>query len=172
MKILAFDQATIKTGVAWFEDTTLKGFELIDFHKIKDTKQRQQLMILKMYEKIRECEPDVIVFEDVAMQRSAGAVILLAQIQGALLGYCLEHDIVGIIYKPALWRKMLNFKQGSKVKREALKQQAVDYAKKYYDVDAGEDIADAICIGHAFAMSYDKTLEQENRGVLDEFINK
>lgn len=154
MKILAFDQATIKTGVAWFEDTTLQGFELIDFHKIKDTKQRQQLMILKMYEKIRECNPDVIVFEDVAMQRSAGAVILLAQIQGSLLGYCLEHDIVGVIYKPSEWRKMLGFKQGSKVKREALKKQAVEYAKKYYGVDAGEDIADAICIGHAFGVAY------------------
>lgn len=156
MKILAFDQATMKTGVAWFEDTTLKGFELIDFHKIKDAKQRQQLMILKMYEKIRECNPDVIVIEDVAMQRSAGAVILLAQIQGAVLGYCLEHEIACVIYKPAVWRKMLGFRQGSKVKREVLKQQAVDYAKHYYDVDAGEDISDAICIGHAFAMAYQK----------------
>lgn len=164
MKILAFDQATIKTGVAWFEDTTLKGFELIDFHRIKDVKQRQQLMILKMYEKIRECEPDVVVFEDVAMQRSAGAVILLAQIQGSLLGYCLEHEIVGVIYKPTVWRKMLGFKQGSKVKRELLKKQAVEYAKKYYGVDAGEDVADAICLGHAFSVAHQEAPSYESDG--------
>ena len=162
MKTLAFDQATIKTGVAWFEDTTLKGFELFDFHKIKDTKQRQHLMILKMYEKIKEYRPDVIVFEDVAMQRSAGAVILLAQIQGSLIGHCLEENIPGVIYKPAVWRKMLGFKQGSRVKREELKKQAVEYAKIHYGVDAGEDVADAICIGHAFSLTYREMSNQSD----------
>jgi len=150
MKILAFDQASVKTGVAWFEDTTLLGFATIDLSK-REKEEHIRIMILEMYKFIEEHKPDVIVFEDVAMQRNSATLILLTRIQGALLGYCFSHGITAVIYKPSVWRKMLHFTQGSKVKRQVLKQQAVAFVKKFYNTDANEDEADAICIGCAFA---------------------
>lgn len=158
MKILAFDQASVKTGAAWFEDTTLLGYITIDLSKV-DKEERVRLMVLEMYKLIDEHKPDVIIFEDVAMQRNAASLILLTRIQGALLGYCFEHAISAVIYKPSVWRKMLNFVQGSRVKRSTLKNQAISFVKKYYNVDAKDDVADAICMGCAFAC-----VENQNRG--------
>ena len=112
-----------------------------------------------MYKLIEEHKPDVIVFEDVAMQRNSATLILLTRIQGALLGYCFDHAITTVIYKPSVWRKMLHFTQGSKIKRNILKSQAVAFVKKYYGVEVNDDAADAICIGCAYANVLD-ALEQ------------
>lgn len=151
LKILAFDQASQMTGAAWFEDTTLLGYTVINFKKIKDARERMGAMIQEMYKLIQEIKPDVIVFEDVVMQRNAASLIILARLQGALMAYCYEHAIIWVVYKPSEWRRMLHFKQGSRVKREILKAQAKAFVKKYYEVDVNEDEADAICIGCAFA---------------------
>lgn len=163
MKILAFDQASRKTGAAWFEDTTLMGYQLIDFSKMKDADERTKLMILKMFELIEEIKPDAIVFENVTLQRSPGAAIMLAQLAGSLIGYCYEHNIRGMMYKPSEWRRMLDFKQGSKVTREALKKQALDFVKEHYDLDVDEDEADAICIGCAFGCAMHELFEKEEQ---------
>ena len=160
MKILAFDQASVKTGVAWFEDTTLKGYLTIDLSKV-NKEEHTRIMILEMYKLIDEQKPDVIVFEDVAMQRNAASLILLTRLQGALLGYCFKNAITAVIYKPSVWRKMLHFVQGSKIKRKMLKDQAIAFVKQYYDIDVSEDEADAICIGCAYATV------NEARGDLD-----
>lgn len=161
MKILAFDQATRKTGAAWFDGTVLMGFTTLDYSRIRDSGERMRKMIEGMYALIAELKPDALVFEGVAMQRSAGAVILLAQLQGSLIGYCYGHGIPGMIYKPSVWRGMLGFKQGSRVKREQLKKQARDFVKEHYEIEASEDEADAICIGCAFACEYERHLQEQ-----------
>lgn len=35
------------------------------------------------------------------------------------------------------------------IKREQLKQEAIDYVKEKYNIEVNDDIADAICIGDA-----------------------
>ena len=157
LKILAFDQASQKTGVAWFEDSTLLGYEVLDYSRVKDADLRVRLMMESMFNLIGEHKPDALVFEGVALQRSAGAVIMLAQIQGGLMGYCYSHNISGMIYKPSVWRKMLGFKQGRNIKRAQLKAQAQKFVKDHYDIEVTEDEADAICIGLAFACEYKET---------------
>lgn len=51
---------------------------------------------------------------------------------------------------PTVWRKSLNFKQGRNIKREKLKEQAIDYINEHLNLHlskADDDIADSICIG-------------------------
>lgn len=151
MRILALDQASLKTGAAFFEDTTLKGSTVLDYSKVKNAKLRNEKMVTEILEVIKELRPEVIVIEDVALQRNAAVLIMLARIQGAIIGYCFENQVTNVIYKPSEWRKMLDFKQGSKMKRADLKKQAIQFVKEHYDLDASEDEADAICIGCAFA---------------------
>jgi len=48
------------------------------------------------------------------------------------------------------WRKRLGFRQGSKIKRSELKQQAHDYVVEHFGIETSEDECDAICIGWAY----------------------
>ena len=164
MKILAFDQASLKTGVAYFDDTTLLESFVIDFSKIKDTKQRIEQMVLTVLLAIKEKKPDVVVLEDVALQRNAAVLITLSRIQGAIIGHCFENGIINVIYKPSQWRSVLGFTQGGKVKRQDLKKQAIQFVETHYERSASEDEADAICIGCAFACSLVKEKGESNAG--------
>ncbi|MGE9950112.1 hypothetical protein [Coprococcus catus] len=51
--------------------------------------------------------------------------------------------------RPSSWRKAINLKQNKNIKREQLKQEAIDYVKEKYNIEVNDDIADAICIGDA-----------------------
>lgn len=153
-KILVFDQATVKTGISVFTNNTLQRYDLIDLHKEKsDTKFYN--MCSKICEIIISEKPNYIVFEDVNFQTNAKTLILLAQLQGVIIGCCQLNHIEYTIYKPTSWRKLLGFKQG-KVERKELKQQAKDYVKNKYGLDVNDDIADAICIGEAFITEKEK----------------
>ena len=95
IKILAFDQALIKTGVCTIDGDTVYH-SLIDLSKIKDPLERSMMMRQMIQSRIKNNLPDLVVIEDVALQRSAKTVIQLAQLQGAIIGAC---DIFGIPYE-------------------------------------------------------------------------
>ena len=105
---------------------------------------------------IVESNVDYVVFEDVSLQTNVSTLILLAQIQGAIMQTCVMNNIPFIVYKPTQWRKVLKFNQGKNVKRPELKQQAKDYVYNKYGLKLKEDLCDAICIGEAFIKEYKK----------------
>ena len=162
IKIIAFDQALIKTGVCTLDDNTVYH-SLIDVSKVKDVNERSMMMRQMIQSRIKNNRPDLVVIEDVALQSSAKTVIQLAQLQGAIIGAC---DIFGVHYeilKPTEWRKTLGFKQGPQVKRPELKQQAIDYVAEHYDEVVSSDEADAMCIATAALMRLEQNkLNQED----------
>lgn len=104
---------------------------------------------------IQEKQPDIVVFEDVSLQTNVATLTVLARLQGCIISECIRLNIPFAIYKPTIWRKILDFKQGRGVLRQELKQQALDYVKtKYHDLvncdSVNDDIAEAICIGSAY----------------------
>ena len=111
IKILAFDQALIKTGVCTLDDGAVYH-SLIDLSKTKDPVERRAIMRQMIQSRIKTNNPDLVVIEDVALQASAKTVIQLAQLQGAIIGTCELFNIPYEIIKPTEWRKMLDFKQG------------------------------------------------------------
>ena len=156
MKILAFDQSSRLSGWATFEDGEYVDSGVIDKHKITDSDKRVAEMGLAIYRKIKEAAPDLIIAENIQNQSNTATVILLARLQGMILGYCAAHKIRAEILGPSQWRAELAFKQGPKVKREALKQQAMDYVKKNFDIDdCTEDQSEAVCIGAAASKLFD-----------------
>lgn len=94
-------------------------------------------------------EIDHIVIEDTVLQKSPQTMKKLSQIQGVLIGYCIEHGLPYFVLPPASWRKLLAFKQGNGIKREELKQQALQLVESTYHIQVSDDEADAICIGLA-----------------------
>lgn len=151
IKILAFDQALIKTGVCTLDDGTIYH-SLIDLSKTKDPAERRAIMRQMIQSRIKTNNPDLVVIEDVALQASAKTVIQLAQLQGAIIGACELFNVTYEIIKPSEWRKILDFKQGRQIKRPELKQQAIDYIAEHYGENVSSDEADAMCIATAALM--------------------
>ena len=161
IKILAFDQALIKTGVCTLDGDTVYH-SLIDLSKVKDADERKITMRHMIQSRIKNNNPDLVVIEDVALQSSAKTVIQLAQLQGAIIGVCELFDISYEILKPTEWRKTLGFKQGRQIKRPELKQQAIDYVAENYGEVVSSDEADAMCIAKAAWMRLENKITQED----------
>lgn len=150
MIVLAFDQSTRITGWSLFKDGRYTDSGIINLAKITDTEDRSKQMGLKMCEKIDNVKPDVVIIENIQNQSNVSTVILLARLQGVVLGYCAAHNIRVEILAPSRWRAGLNYTQGPKVKREQLKQQSRDFVKNVLGLSIdSEDENEAIAINEA-----------------------
>lgn len=150
MVILAFDQSTKVSGWCVLEDGEYVGSGVIDLHKNTDTASRSKQMGVALGEIIAKVKPDMVIIEEVQQQSNVSSVILLARIQGMLLGYAASHDIETQILEPTKWRSILGYQQGRGVKREELKQQSINYVKEHLGFDNfSEDRCEACCIALA-----------------------
>lgn len=154
IRFIAIDQASAVSGCAIFEDDKLVKYNIIELKK--DTPNRMSEMIKRIHNQIIENNVDHVVFEDVSLQTNVSTLILLAQIQGAIINTCVMNNISYSVYKSTSWRKILSFKQNRNIKRPELKQQAKDYVFNKYSLKLKEDICDAICIGEAFIVDKKK----------------
>lgn len=148
-KVLAFDQSTKISAHSMFLDGKYIECGVIDLHKMKDTSERVRAMGVELCRVIEKYKPTAVVIEEVAQQSNPMTLKLLARIQGVIIGFCAAHDIETYIIEPSKWRSTLYFKQGSGVKREELKAQAIKYVKDNYGLELSEDECESICINEA-----------------------
>lgn len=139
----------MKTGIAIHQNENLAVYDLINLERV-DIPCRVYVMMDRICELIHKTKPDCVVFEDVALQSNPATLILLARLQGAIIGCCREMEIPYSILKPPNWRKALGFTQGREIKRPQLKKQAVEYVKNKYGLSLSNDVCEAVCIGDAF----------------------
>jgi Holliday junction resolvasome RuvABC endonuclease subunit len=149
MLVLNFDQSTKISAYSVFIDGKYAEVGIIDLHKMKDTSERVRAMGVELCKVIEKYNPDKVVMEEVAQQSNPLTLKLLARIQGVIIGFCAAHNISTYIVEPSKWRSMLEFKQGSGVKRAELKEQAIQHVKDTYLLDLSEDCCESICIGEA-----------------------
>lgn len=149
MKILSFDQASVVTGYALFDGDKYIESGVIKKKKDMPIADRVPSMALAICSKIKEIKPDAVVIEDIQNQSSVKTVIDLARLQGGVIMYCVSKGIPIKIYHPSEWRKILQFVQGARVKRDDLKKQATEYVKELGFNIESEDESEAICINLA-----------------------
>ena len=149
MKILAFDQATKISGFAVVEDGMLRRHGTLTAKASLDITARMYQMVDAICAVIAEEKPDVVLFEGVEGVKNERVMICLASLQGMCLfgaraiGY--EAETIDV----ATWRSTIGFAMGRGVKREALKEQAVEHVAREFGVECGDDEAEAICIASA-----------------------
>lgn len=148
MRIAGVDAATVRTGIALLVDGKIKKYELIDLHKNKDSNTRIPIMQNKIIDMIAKWKPDVVCIEDSWQGRNADTDKKIAYIIGSVMAYCYGHNIKFKKMLPSEWRKKIGLAQGKK-QREQLKQASIDFVKEQFNIDAGDDIADAVCISYA-----------------------
>ena len=150
MRVVSFDQASKISGWSYWENSKYISSGTIDLSKSKDTTdERAKKMGLAICDKISELKVDRVFIENVQQQSGVATVILLARIQGMIIGWCYAHSIQVDVLAPTQWRAALEYRQGPGVKRSELKKQSEDYVLEHLDLDSlSEDENEAICIGY------------------------
>ncbi|MCD8210161.1 MAG: crossover junction endodeoxyribonuclease RuvC [Prevotella sp.] len=155
MKILSIDGSTKSTGWAVFDDETL-----LDHGCIAATSADLINRIHKMTDGLRavlDKYPDIqkVVMEEVRPEQGLQNLAThraLMYLQAAI-EFMIHDDYKKIkietVY-PSEWRKVCGIKTGKGVRRETLKPQDIAFVKNTYGIDVNDDVADAICIGHAW----------------------
>ena len=147
-RVLALDDATSITGYSVFD-----GDALVTFGKIKmegfDTIERIVGVKQWLVSMLENWSPDIVAIEDIQLQQGRFENVktfkTLAQLQGTLLATLKENKIEYVIVPPASWRATCGVTART---RSDQKRQAQKLIKEWYDIDATQDEADAICIGY------------------------
>lgn len=144
MKIIGIDGATVKSGVAVFEDGKYVTHKLLSFSGNADT--RIPKMMMAICEFIKEHRPDKIIMEKSMLTNNIDTVQKLSNLAGAVMFYCYSEGIPFEHQYPSQWRKTVGLTQGSKVKKEVLKAEAIAAVKQEYGMDLTDDECEAILI--------------------------
>ena len=150
---LSLDLSTKSSGWAVFEDTKLVEYGCITSAST-DLIKRIHIMIDGIKEVLNKYEIKNIYVEEVRPDLGGGNLAThraLMYLQAAL--EFLVHDEykgtkIEYIY-PSSWRAVCGIKNGRGVKRLTLKELDKQFVKDNYGLDVNDDIADAICVGHA-----------------------
>ena len=149
MKLLSFDQSTNVTGISCFIDNAYAWTKVIDLHKEKDSQSRFHHMVEAIFNVIEEEKPDELAIEQTAMQSSVKTLMVLAHLQGAIIGKAIELSIPYSLIEPSKWRKAVGIEQGKK-KRVELKFESMSLAHEWFDEKLSEDASESALIGAGY----------------------
>jgi len=153
--MLSIDQATVVSGWAVFTDGKYVCSGSINLSKC-DKESKFDKMSLSLINLLSDIKPDFVIFEKTALQINTATLILLSQLQGIIMGYCILNNIPYFIYSPNQWRKQLGFKVGRGIKRNELKAFAQDYVMQTLNKHIDEDEAESICMGLAYLKLFEE----------------
>lgn len=159
-RVLAFDQASIISGWALFDDNELKKFGNFHLDENQPVSVRLNNFHARLLNMIEIYQPDVLVFEDIQLQNFGGkneVGVTTYKVLAAVLGICqmvsAETNIPHYIVHSATWRNFLNIKGRTRTDRKRSAQLLI---RQIYEVNVSEDEADAICLGSYGARHYQK----------------
>lgn len=146
--ILALDLSSKSSGYAVSIDN-----QLVDYGEIQSssTDVVKRIMIMRdgVIELIRKYNINRIVVEEVRTDyKNAHTYKILTWLQGSVVIAAREADSkIDIKYiQPSSWRSKIGIKTGRGIKREELKRADIQYVKDKYNINVGDDAADAIGI--------------------------
>ena len=160
MSIMACDLSTNNSGIAIISDFgKILFYTNIDLHKIKDTEQRIDQMILKIDEIFEKEKPKICYVEDSwggGSFSNTATTKKLTNIIGAVRHMCLKNGSTFHTIMPSSWRSLIGLDSGRATKRNEFKKRSIEYVKNKYGIDAQEDAAEAICIATAAYIKEDE----------------
>lgn len=154
MYLLALDCSTKATGVAIFKDTELLATTCITASST-DLYKRIHKMVDNILSIIESVGIDKIIMEEVIPDHSKNTNTFKALMYLQALIHIELHDKfpkveINLIY-PNSWRAVCGIKNGRGIKREQEKIEDIKFANTTYGLTlTSDDIADAVCIGHAY----------------------
>lgn len=149
MIVAGIDASSNKTGVAIFKDEKYVEHTLIDLHKIKNSSERIPKMMLAICDYLDKHEVDKIVMEESMMTNNISTVKMLSSIAGAVMYYAAKNGIEFELALPTHWRRKVGLSQSSKIKRDALKVEAIQAVQQEYGMELTDDEAESLLIARS-----------------------
>lgn len=151
MNWISIDQATRKTGIAYWKDNELVKVGLISKNE-KDFGKRLNQIKESIFNEIISFQAEKIVIEGIQLESiedqskdiSVETFRKLAMLQGILISLFVELGVQYEIIPPSVWKSKVNIFYN---KRKDQKKAAIRVVKELLNLDVSEDIADAILIG-------------------------
>ena len=153
MYILALDCSTKATGVAIFKDKELMATTCITASS-NDLYKRIHKMVDNILAIVEQVGIDEIVMEEVIPDHAKNTNTFKALMYLQALIHIEMHDkypkVKITLTYPSSWRSVCGIRNGRGIMREQEKLEDIKFANKTYNLSlTSDDIADAVCIGHA-----------------------
>ena len=152
---MAIDASSKSTGIAIFKDKELAYYECIAatdndaFARIK--KMVARIKVLYETWNVNSVIMEDVIPEDVRHNQNVFKILHYLQALTVLMLHGYNQKVE--FYVSSEWRKKCGIKTGRGVTRDMVKAADIKFVKDNYNIDANDDICDAICIGHAFVNS-------------------
>lgn len=147
-RVLSLDAATKTTGWAVYDNSKLVAYGT---YTAADSDPAIRINQVKKWldNSYSILQPDLIGIENIQLEKgNVKTFQVLANLQGVLIDYCLEHNIRYCLAYPATWRAYLGINHNEE--REEAKRSAQQWVKLMCDIKATQDEADAIAMGKYF----------------------
>lgn len=150
MIVIGIDGSTKRTGIAAFKDGKYLSHTLVDYHKITDVNERMRLMMNGICDYLDNFKHiDKIIMEKSIMKNNIDTVQKLSNLAGAIMCYAARNNIEFVHPVPSAWRKIVGLQQSSKVKREALKLEAIEAVSQEYGMELTDDEAESLLLARS-----------------------
>lgn len=152
MITMAIDASSKSTGVAIFD-----GQKLVHYQCIAATDNDALARIKKMVAEIKNIYEawgvtnvimEDVIPEDVRHNQNVFKILHYLQALTVLMLHSYGQKVE--FYVSSEWRKKCGIKTGRGVTRDMVKAADIKFVKDNYNIDANDDICDAICIGYAY----------------------
>lgn len=149
MVYVGIDGSTTSTGIAVFKNKNLIFYECIA-PKDKDWEQRLSVMAMRIDAILKAYKPSCIIMEDVPLKKGSLTLKKLSAVRGMMIAVCAFNKIRLEIDSVSDWRRNAGFFDGTRdgLKRDAMKQKAINEVKRIFDIEVNDDIAEAILIAY------------------------
>ena len=142
-RVVGFDNASHKMGVAIFDDGKLVYYSLLEFNN--GTATQRLLKIRQLLEDVilPAWEPDYVQIEDIQHQNSYATYEVLIKLVGI---FEMASDRFGLPFskdRSSVWRSHFGI---NKRERKLEKGLAIKRVKNMYNIDVNDDVAEAILI--------------------------
>lgn len=149
MVVAGIDASTKKSGVCIMSNGELIFYTLIDLEKEKDAMKRIPKMMVKICEVLDKYDIDVICMEKSILKTNVDTVQKLSNLAGGIMLYCAQKGIRFEHPTAPMWRAKIGLQQSSKIKRDALKAEAIFAVEQEYGLSVGDDVAESILIARS-----------------------
>lgn len=152
MKVLAIDGSTKSTGWAFFNNRKLVDSGVI-CAKNTNVLDRIPIIVNGLLQILSKYDPDEIIMEEVIPedvnhnQVTFKSLIYLQAM--TVLAFHSRGKVINF-YTASEWRAKCGIQTGRGIKRDTVKAADIKFVLDNYSIETNDDIADAICIGHAY----------------------
>lgn len=164
MKTLALDMSSKSTGWAVFEEQQLIDYGCITCSSTDALERIKKITIEieKVYQKYFPeniiCEE--VILDDVHHNHNVFKVLIYLQASAVLMFHTYNKKLN--FYVSSEWRKRCGIRTGRGITRDMVKAADIKFVKDTYNIDANDDICDAICIGYAYTNGKSTTIVTED----------